>query len=409
MSVREALAPYMELVRQIAPEYGLEPELVGAICYKESHTDDWRTVKPTAHNRESLATGLMQVVPREAARGNTSHWAWTRPTIQELCDPATNIEWGCKILQWFIQVEKDERKGVWRFSGGTGWNARGGMVAFETKYWQPVQGWREELKQVDSSTVEQVFAVAKQHQLLAPNAQAGLWRAITARGYVPLSNEYRDGEWVCQLAANAEGDERVFRWQSGMRVGEAFPPLEEPAPKGGEGGILPLSHLAQGDLFPDADLNPGDCGPACFAMWAQSKGKYFTVDEFASALSKATGRPMPYDSTLPSDLEALGRWYGLVARRVDSVVPDQVRAEIAAGFPVIALVHAGSLPRTYSYSGGHYVLIVGMVGSNVVYHDPNEERNGRGSFVRLPVEAFWKAWRDAGLDGNKPCTGVFLR
>lgn len=260
----------------------------------------------------------------------------------------------------------------------------------------------------DEVEVARVFEEAARHQLIAPNPEAALWRAILEHGYVPLGNEYRDGEWVCQVAANRAADKRVFRWKSGMVTAAPFPPLSAPPAPAAPDRVLPLSHLSQIDLFPDANLNPGDCGPACFGMWAQSRGKHFTVDEFASALARATGRPMPYEGTTLADLEALARWYALPVRRAYDLTPARVREEIEAERPVIALVHAGSLPRPYPYSGGHYVLIVGMIGEGVVFHDPNCPRNGSGTYARLPASTFWQAWRDAVQDGNRPCSGLIL-
>ena len=83
---------------------------------------------PDAVNASSKATGLGQVMPREAGFAD-------RPTIEELKDPATNAEWTARILSDNLRRSNgDLRQAVKWYSGG--WKASGDD-AFERVYWQP--------------------------------------------------------------------------------------------------------------------------------------------------------------------------------------------------------------------------------------------------------------------------------
>lgn len=68
-------------VRKFAQIYGLDPMVVHTLIVLESGGD------PNAVNPDTGCVGLMQIMPLEG-----------RPTAEQLKDPATNIEWGCKIL-----------------------------------------------------------------------------------------------------------------------------------------------------------------------------------------------------------------------------------------------------------------------------------------------------------------------
>ena len=72
------------LIVEGATKHGVDPDLVAAIIHVESRGN------PNAISH-SGAVGLMQVMAREY--GYTS-----RPPRAELLDPATNIEWGLRIL-----------------------------------------------------------------------------------------------------------------------------------------------------------------------------------------------------------------------------------------------------------------------------------------------------------------------
>jgi hypothetical protein len=85
---------------------------------------------------------------------------------------------------------------------------------------------------------------------------------------------------------------------------------------------------------------------------------------------------------------------------------NQLRGKIAAGNPVIVLVHYGDLPRWDSFQGGHFFVVKGFTadGSSVIVHDPdygaNQYTRCQGANRVLPVDLFDTAWGDCARDGN---------
>jgi soluble lytic murein transglycosylase-like protein len=75
----------VDLVKTMAPHYGVEPQLVLAIMEAESHFDS------TALSPKN-AQGLMQLVPDTAARFK----------VQDSFDPKQNIRGGLAYLQWLL-------------------------------------------------------------------------------------------------------------------------------------------------------------------------------------------------------------------------------------------------------------------------------------------------------------------
>jgi soluble lytic murein transglycosylase-like protein len=67
---------------------------------------------PEAFNHKSMTTGLGGIMPREAGFPE-------RPTIQQLKNPTTNIQWMCRILA--SHYEGDLEKALYHYSGGSRW------------------------------------------------------------------------------------------------------------------------------------------------------------------------------------------------------------------------------------------------------------------------------------------------
>lgn len=118
-----------------------------------------------------------------------------------------------------------------------------------------------------------------------------------------------------------------------------------------------------------------DCGPACVAMLLSLYGKLgaLTVD----ALAAETGLHFSDSGLLPAALIKLGTAHGLDLVARSGVALDQVRAEIAAGRPVIALVAyryiTGRLDQADSNpaNDGHYFVILGFDENHFVVNDPD--------------------------------------
>jgi soluble lytic murein transglycosylase-like protein len=88
------------LITHHAGQTGLHPDLVAALIWQESGGDEQAF-------SNSGAVGLMQVMPRDGiaasfvCRGKPCFS--DRPTIDELRDPAYNIEYGTRLLKGLVQ------------------------------------------------------------------------------------------------------------------------------------------------------------------------------------------------------------------------------------------------------------------------------------------------------------------
>ena len=102
----------IDLARRIATEHALDPALVCAVIEQESAWNTWavryepsflsRYVAPlypagklsaTEAYTRAMSWGLMQVMGQVARE-----FGFQQPSLAELCDPATGIEFGCRIL-----------------------------------------------------------------------------------------------------------------------------------------------------------------------------------------------------------------------------------------------------------------------------------------------------------------------
>ena len=105
-----------ELVRTLAPRYGLKPELVLAVVRAESNFD------PTARSPKN-AQGLMQLVPETAARFG----------VKDVWDPEENLRGGMSYLRWLLDYfEGDIRLALAGYNAGEGAVLRyGGVPPFD--------------------------------------------------------------------------------------------------------------------------------------------------------------------------------------------------------------------------------------------------------------------------------------
>lgn len=127
----EATLEWLDLVRDLAEPYSIEPAIILAMIYVESRG------KPLAVNHRSMASGLMQVMPQEAGDVFSD-----RPTSAELLDPETNITWGLKILNGYMKASGATTWwALYRYSGGKTWPSQ---EDFTRAYWIPfTRAWAE--------------------------------------------------------------------------------------------------------------------------------------------------------------------------------------------------------------------------------------------------------------------------
>jgi len=122
------LAEFEELINLYAEQYALDPLVLAALILTESDGN------PSAYNEKSKATGLGQVMPYEAGPpfGN-------RPTIEELKDPETNIQWTCSIFASKLHELHSVRDALFHYSGGAYWIKKYGdelsNKKFDEIYW----------------------------------------------------------------------------------------------------------------------------------------------------------------------------------------------------------------------------------------------------------------------------------
>jgi soluble lytic murein transglycosylase-like protein len=105
-SLPESITQWCSLIEEASVKYGVSPELVGAVMLQESGG------QPGVIS-SSGAVGLMQVMPNDGiASGfmciNGPCFA-SRPSTQELLDPAFNIDYGVRMLAGLIEKYGNER------------------------------------------------------------------------------------------------------------------------------------------------------------------------------------------------------------------------------------------------------------------------------------------------------------
>jgi len=101
----QTIARWEDLIAHYAGQRGLDPDLVAAIIFEESHG---------LTNRISVvgAVGLMQIMPKETG----FYW---RPTAAELLDPGVNVYWGTRtVAQVVQQAEGNLSRALAAYNGG---------------------------------------------------------------------------------------------------------------------------------------------------------------------------------------------------------------------------------------------------------------------------------------------------
>lgn len=163
--------------------------------------------------------------------------------------------------------------------------------------------------------------------------------------------------------------------------------------------ILPVPEIPQWGS--GANRYRTDCGPACVAMLLSYYGKLQgrTVDDLAreTALAQVDG------GLLPVQLSVLGARHALPLVVHEGTTLDDIRREIDAGRPVIALVAyryiLGRLDQADRVPGkdGHFLIVLGYDDTHVVANDPDTwvdvEMYGRNDLI--PVTELDRAIRGA--------------
>jgi len=155
---------------------------------------------------------------------------------------------------------------------------------------------------------------------------------------------------------------------------------------------------------PDAQYHKSDCGPAALAMLLGFRGITTTIDE----ISQACGMGAAKKYTTAADLVKASKGLGLELMAVSGWTLEQ----FAAQAPAIVLVHYAEFKdrQDQAYTNGHWVVLLGVVGNDVVFNDPNYKapRRNEGKECHVDVITFALAMRNCAADGNRAGTGLVM-
>lgn len=177
--------------------------------------------------------------------------------------------------------------------------------------------------------------------------------------------------------------------------------------------ILDSEYHSQWDS--DANAFNSDCGPAAvknvMSIVDREKWKDITIDR----LSWESGMSHHRTYTMPFELIMTASIHGLSLARMVGMTMDDLRAEILAGRPVIALVHYGDFGalRMDTYSGGHWLVVTGWNDdAKCLYvNDPDwkEPRRNMGHNLPIPLVVFEDAWGSCSDDNNTNYQALVVR
>lgn len=115
---------YEAIIQGHARNYDLEPALLAAVVYEESHFD-------ARARSKTGATGLMQLQPA-TAKGIAMRTGGRRFRMADLYDPEINVRYGSWYLRHLLDKYGDLRTALAAYNGGQG-NVTRGVVYEETR------------------------------------------------------------------------------------------------------------------------------------------------------------------------------------------------------------------------------------------------------------------------------------
>ena len=119
----------LAFVTPYALKYGLEPEIVAAVCEQESGWDTWATrfepaffakyivpmtIQIGEGEMRATSFGLMQIMG-ETAR----EFGFAGKFLTELCDPDVGVNFGCRKLQKCFDIHGDPDTALLAYNGGS--------------------------------------------------------------------------------------------------------------------------------------------------------------------------------------------------------------------------------------------------------------------------------------------------
>ena len=196
---------YLDLARETAARHGLNPSLLAAVWDFESSGN------PGAINKSSGATGLGQVMPREAGFAG-------RPTRAELLDPATNAEWSARILKSGLERYGSEDKALAAYLGAI--DARGNIT-----------GAVDANGTGGNQYIQQVRARQQKYGGSGFSRVPGGTEGPSQGGSAPANSLTSGDDWVSAFRATGWSPDGASRGGGGS-VGPSSPSAAAPAQRG---------------------------------------------------------------------------------------------------------------------------------------------------------------------------------
>lgn len=120
---------------------------------------------------------------------------------------------------------------------------------------------------------------------------------------------------------------------------------------------------------------------------------FYGVDVREDVITRAL-RPTPKVGTTSQSMAAYAIKHGVQAEVLIGVTVDLLRAELAAGNPVIVAFQAWTEKKVIDYSTaydeGHYAVVVGLDENFIYFMDPAN----RFGYSYLPIPEFEARWHD---------------
>ena len=176
--------------------------------------------------------------------------------------------------------------------------------------------------------------------------------------------------------------------------------------------ILNLPFRSQRDGGPWESSN---CGPAALGMVLDGFGIVgqktddlrFRSHTYQDTVGQRTGTALQHLTHVAEDFGL--STYGLYATdgSFRSWTPDDIRAQLQQGRPVMALVRLYLLPG-YEWIGprwAHYILVTGQAGDDFVYSDPYQIDPGIGRGGRISAAGLTEAMQESPIPGQAAAFG----
>ena len=287
-----------------------------------------------------------------------------------------------------------------------GYMEQNGVLRDGTVRWEKLPNfmWDVQCPSSDQVPIDRMIDALGSEKIVLARVRTAdkTWRWVQVLG---LEGDDRNA----RIADPAEGSIREMCPAYGRDVREAVwvcvaldVPNRQQTPSPPASGAVPLDVPWKSQLSATAARANGDCGPAAVAMVLGWRGRRdVTVDD----VSAATGLGPGFKFTVPADLISAAGKFDLRLEWRANWNGGAMLDEIAGRRPVIALVHYPSLPdgnrRDKNYPYSHWVVVVGVDGDDIIYHDPYHT-DGAGAFLRCPRSVFDAAWANTTINENQP-------